>query len=580
MRLALEQMEPEKDMENFVRDYGTGDAIPDPPAFINYNTAEAVPSGSSRVTSRPAQFPRSTQRTVLPKQPPPPPDEPFVNTAGVGAIGRKGTADSMGDVVPPSRSQNQSRASNRGQTQANGSSSANGQGSLSRNATASSQHQPSQQGSFRQQHDPTAEPIDPTAETMLKVGNSVYKVDPTNDPQQQQGGSRVGAPVNGGNGSAEDPLLKTMTDLRSAASRKNTTRGGASLSPPSSSQNLANTSGNAPPSRDYRNSAEVVVGSYPGSSRPASPNPPTAALMQPPQHSVSPPLANQPVESVISDYGRSFPGEGKSISRSNSRESGNINANQGQSLARPVSREGHPGVGAHGRNGGQSRSTSPAPQAGPGPNRRNSQIAAAPSASNNTINRGGSLAQHTTSTNSVGIALDPSGKVVNDTMADMYNRQQQPAYNQSSAPPRNQNRLSGYGVPNQPHPYSGPPPAVGYQQPPGQQPQGYTQSAPVPVQQQFNNQPAYAQPPPLHYPPPPPTQQPVYQPQSQGGGYPGPGMNGTHLSRGPSLTGSYNNLVSPPHPYGTGGRTPSPQPQIPPTGQFTEDGRGVLFYGE
>jgi len=36
--------------------------------------------------------------------------------------------------------------------------------------------------------------------------------------------------------------------------------------------------------------------------------------------------------------------------------------------------------------------------------------------------------------------------------------------------------------------------------------------------------------------------------------------------------------VSPPHPYGTGGRTPSPQPQIPPTGQFTEDGRGVLFY--
>jgi hypothetical protein len=57
-------------------------------------------------------------------------------------------------------------------------------------------------------------------------------------------------------------------------------------------------------------------------------------------------------------------------------------------------------------------------------------------------------------------------------------------------------------------------------------------------------------------------------------------VNGVHVSRGPSLTGSYNNnLVSPPHPYGTGGRTPSPQPQIPPTGQFTEDGRGVLFYG-
>ncbi|KAG6805199.1 hypothetical protein H0H93_005352, partial [Arthromyces matolae] len=33
IRLALEQMEPEKDMENFVRDYGTGNQIPDPPAF-------------------------------------------------------------------------------------------------------------------------------------------------------------------------------------------------------------------------------------------------------------------------------------------------------------------------------------------------------------------------------------------------------------------------------------------------------------------------------------------------------------------------------------------------------------------
>src|SRR5882762_7026687 len=101
MRLSLEQMEPEKDMENFVRDYGTGDAIPDPPAFVNYSSAEAVPSGSSRVTSRPAQFFRSTQRIAPLRQPPPPPEEPFVNTAGIGAIGKKGTADSTGDPLPP-----------------------------------------------------------------------------------------------------------------------------------------------------------------------------------------------------------------------------------------------------------------------------------------------------------------------------------------------------------------------------------------------------------------------------------------------------------------------------------------------
>ena len=599
-----------------MRDYGTGDAIPDPPTFVNYNTTEAVPSGSSRPTSKPAQFSRATQRNVLPRLPPPPPDEPFVNTAGVGAVGRKGTAESIGDVVPPSRSQNQSRASNRGQTQSNGNQPTNGSASISRHPTVASQ-QPSQQGSFRPPNDLGADPIDPTAETMLRVGDSVYKVDPTNDPQQQQGGSRpvVASVQNGGIGAPEDPLLKTMVELNAASSegnarrnstyrhnpsdsrgqnvvaRKNTTQGGTSLSPPSSSKNLAS----PPASRDYRNSAEFVVGPYPGS-RPASPNPPTAALMQPPQqNAVSPPSANQGVESVVSDYRRSFPGESKSISRSNSGQGAatgaaamNANQSQSQSIARPVSREGHPGIGAHGQNGNQSESTTPAPQSGP--NRRNSRISPAPAASGHGINRGGSITQHPITINSVGIALDPNGKVVNDTMADMYNRQQQPQqqpqHNQPPAAPRNQNRLSSYGagnnnVHNQRPLYGGaPPPQAAYQQPPTQQPQGYVQSAPVPVQHQFNNPVAYPQPPPAHYPPPPPTQ--LYQPQPQGGGYSGPGVNGAHVSRGPSLTGPYNNqLVSPPHPYGTGGRTPSPQPpQTSPTGQFTEDGRGVLFYGK
>src|SRR6202011_5159854 len=121
---------------------------------------------------------------------------------------------------------------------------------------------------------------------------------------------------------------------------------------------------------------------------------PTAALMQPPsQSAVSPPLANQPVESVLTDYGRSFPGEHKSISRSNTRQGINTSASstgatqgQGQTLARPVSREGHPGIGAHGQSGG-SRSTSPAPQPGPGLDRRNSKISPAPSASTHSINR-------------------------------------------------------------------------------------------------------------------------------------------------------------------------------------------------
>jgi hypothetical protein len=60
--------------------------------------------------------------------------------------------------------------------------------------------------------------------------------------------------------------------------------------------------------------------------------------------------------------------------------------NQGQSLAWPVSREGHPGIGAHGWNASQSRSTSLGPQMWLGPTCQNSQIVAASPAPNNTIN--------------------------------------------------------------------------------------------------------------------------------------------------------------------------------------------------
>lgn len=627
-------------MENFVRDYGTGNAIPDPPSFVNYNNSEALPSGSSRPTSRPAQFPRASQRSLPPRQPPPPQEEePFINTAGIGAVGRKGKSDSLGDIAPPARSQTQSRASNRGQSQVNGNGAPNGQGPaqpLTRRGTAASQYPP--QGSFQPPNDPNAEPIDPTSKTMLKVGNNAYEVDPSKDPQYQQGVNRPAAtPMqNGSVGDPSDPLLQKMTELRTAATsegnvrristfrhnpsdsrgsnnvtHKPTTRGGPSLSPPSSSSHITNAGSVASPaSRDYRNSAEVVVGSYPGSaSRPSSPSPPTASFMSPPKTTAS---SDQVVDSVLADFHQSLPGERKSTSRSGSRRNSFVGApaaptqaaaqSTGQNLARPVSREGHVGIGAH---GSQSRSNSPAPQPQPGPgaNSRNSFISSPGSASGHGSNMGGSISQRTTSPNSVGIALDPSGKVAMDSMADRYRQQQQPQqppqqqpqYSQPPSVSRNQNRLSGYQVPsngvvppaNQPYTAAPPPPSV-YPNP--QQQPNYNQ--PAQARTNYPTQTPYTQPPPSHYPPPPPSQ-PVYQPQPQpGGGYSGPGMNGD-LSRGPSIAGSYNSnshLNAGPHPYTTGGRTPSPQPQLqqpqqqpqsglPPAG-FTEDGRAVLFYGK
>ena len=62
MRLALEQLEPEKDTENFVHDYGTGNAIPEPAMFVNYANTNAPPVSSSRIATRPSSFIRTTQR--------------------------------------------------------------------------------------------------------------------------------------------------------------------------------------------------------------------------------------------------------------------------------------------------------------------------------------------------------------------------------------------------------------------------------------------------------------------------------------------------------------------------------------
>jgi len=62
MCLALEQMEPKKEMENFVRDYSTGNAIPEPPTFINYANTDAPPVNHNCIVTCPALFAHTSQR--------------------------------------------------------------------------------------------------------------------------------------------------------------------------------------------------------------------------------------------------------------------------------------------------------------------------------------------------------------------------------------------------------------------------------------------------------------------------------------------------------------------------------------
>ncbi|KAG5641575.1 hypothetical protein DXG03_004701 [Asterophora parasitica] len=564
MRVALEQMETEKDMENFVHDYGTGNQIPDPPAFVNYNTPDAIPSSSSRPTFRQAHFMRSSQREIMRQNSVPQPEEfetPQTNAAGIGAGGSK--RDSQHDP-PLARQPSSRRGSNAPPQQVPQTNGYAGHSSPGRGHTPS----PSGQGLARAAtsvsrpsyrvppQDPLAEPIDPRAETYIKVGTNAYRADPNKDPQVQGGTynrSNASSPSKAITQGAVDPLAKHMQDLQMAVTSSGSVRrgkslrrqsspanakpvqqttrhhpsasesagGSSSLSPPGTMFNIANGSSSqvgAP--RDYHNTADLVVGGPPMiASRPSSPNPPTAAFMVP--KPTPSPSGSEIIQEVLTDYQQSLPGERKSISRSTSPAGRPVNASQSQvagmssghshnlsqaqNLVRPPSAVGHPGIGAHG-----SRSNSPQPQQtisrGPSPapqsvRSRNSQ---------NYITPPSAPVLRAPSPNTVGIALDPNGHVLHDDMAHRYQQQHQPPpqqQQQQRQPQQAQSQFSQHQSQVQQ-----PPPPPPQQQPPsqqqqqahqfGQRRQSYIPSpAPAPIQHY-----GVTPPPPAMYQAPPPQQ--------------------------------------------------------------------------
>ncbi|KAF6759996.1 SH3 domain-containing protein [Ephemerocybe angulata] len=684
IRLALEQMEPDREMENFVRDYGTGNEMPSPPQFVNYNTPDAIPSSASRPATRPADFVRSSTRELFPRDPVerPAEDEPPVNTAGVGAGG--GSRQSMAlDVAGlqghDARGRNSvSPVNGYGQPHTNGVSSAppnpspeppNGW-NTQRKPTVTAQPPSS---APRLPHDPMAEPIDPNAETYIKVGNNAYKVDLSRDPQQQRSlapinRSAPASPVKLSSSPVKqdgtiDPLQRQLQELQNAVSATGSTRRNTMHRPPTAEQKSTSPAPHSPaaqtqsltnapksllppgqpstqgnrspsPSRDYRNSADLVVGSHPSapaSSRPASPNPPTAAVYAP---------SHEAINDVLADYQQSLPGERKSISRNNSANRGrptsaqpqghaphrsdasiNLpaqvnNLNQGQGLQRPTSGMGHAGVGAY----GGSRSNSPLPQSrGPSP---------APNASRNTLVSPAQNIARAPSPNSVGIALDPSGRVMHDELAQGYQQPTQ-ARRQSQPPPQHpqqqqrppqQLQQPSYHPPAAPSPqqqqqqpaqrrasYVPPvaaPPATVIATPPAPQMYGVTPPPPPPSnvnllyqQQQAAAPPqqpiGYQQPPPQQAPPnpygtaaaqrnsagmngfydapPQQQQQAPYSGQRQLQQQPQQGLAQPAYQQAPQQQQQWNRGTSP---AAAVRRSPSPQPPQP----TTTDGSTILFY--
>ncbi|THH29544.1 hypothetical protein EUX98_g4650 [Antrodiella citrinella] len=644
LRLSLEQLEPEKDMENFVRDYGTGNAIPDPLPFINFASPDAVPPSSQQNTSHPANFERISQRPrpggMLP--PPQPEEDPssVINTAGVGAGGGRRPDDQQIQVAN-GNSRSQSRASARQSLPPGFQNGPNGNYSSQDLSRTSLGMRPA---------DANAEPIAPTEETMLKVGDHAYRVDLSKDPQARPSVAQNGSTGLPAVGQDDDPLARQMEQLRAGAGSNASNRkvqqaaqtngrgsfdNSSNLSPPPGSR------GGGPPNRDYRRSAEIVVGSLPPSvtaSRPSSPNPPTAAFISPPAGIAQ---GQYETQELLANYQQSLPGEHKITSRPGSRQSNLAQPAPSQGHNRAFSAEGgQAGIGAQGRSPSPqpfrppSRAVSPVlqqqqtQQQPASANRRNSYRVPAPGVNNqgmNNMDRGASPnnsisvppmsahQQRPTSPNSVGIALGSDGRVAMDSMADVYKAQ---SHHQQGSISQQQGSYRGV-PPQQPLP----PPQQqqpSYQQQQQQQPQRQPSYPPV-------NQQNYGAPPPSGYPPsypqapppqPPAPQQQSYmnQPQTPYGqgppapqGYGQPPMGymqtnngrdapGALVQRNPSANAGayYGNQPQmlpqgqPPmagYPQQGIGRdaAPSPQPQAqrqsqPPTGQYTEDGRGVLFY--
>lgn len=465
--------------------YGTGNEIPDPPAFVNYNSPDAVPAGSARVTTRPANFSRASARELLPRAASIEPPEPStqINSAGIGAGGNRRSEIPL-EIDAANLMRQETRRNSVAAPQAPPPSTMNGTPSYQQYPPPSSPFAPANPQrsvipNLGSSSRPDLNNSSSDADTYIKVGERAYKVDPSKDPQQQAPSTiRASSPVK--QNGAIDPLEKQLQALQSVVSTTGSARRNTLQKPANESQLVSSRSpsiaapsrpsSNAPPTlsppgggpaqlnrspspnRDYRNSAEMVVGAHPAVSRPASPNPPTAAFMLPKPAAAS---GGEIISDVLGNYQQSLPGERKSISRNNSRRSSvqpgghtpsasqasisilGFNNQQGQALIRPPS-VGHAGIGAH----GGSRSNSPQPPSrgpSPAPNVGRQSFIAPPA---QTIARA-------PSPNSIGIALDPNGRVLHDEMAQGYQNHQQ-TLRQSQPPQRAPLQQASYSSPMAP----------------------------------------------------------------------------------------------------------------------------------
>lgn len=423
VRVALENCDTPSDISDFIRQRGTGPAIPDPPEYINYAKGQPPPA---RPSFRTANFQRVTTRVIQP----PAPVQPFVpGTEANNTISNVSPASAAQNAPQPPGAPIQLPPKD---TRNNGPPSGPGGGDVGAAIypSAAAQPKPPADGPDPRNVDPQG-PIDARADKRMSTKNFLARTPSSarrdsgvngssaapasmrpSDPVAAATTAAASSPVATGSTADEDPIAKALANLRARPGGKSPTPGAVGAGTPSRASASYDPNYRTPSRQQQPNRAPSPVG---GIARPSSPS---AAFMQAPQRAASP----LPVEEVVGQYGQSFPGERRALSRQNSVASGishrsaqpvspSKSSSAPQRAKSPGIGDGFAGVGARGR--------SPSPQPFGRPASRQQQHTRPPAATSSAAPQNGGHAPARSQT-PLGISLDASGSVTHDQMAAEY----------------------------------------------------------------------------------------------------------------------------------------------------------------
>ncbi|KAJ1030461.1 hypothetical protein NDA16_001370 [Ustilago loliicola] len=485
IRVSLENVDTPRDVQFFIQYCGTGSLIPAPPEYINYAKGQAPPARPTyhtakfqRNTTRPTQLPipqqPSQQQQPQQQQQPPQSHESSQGTSpqpphpgSQPATAQRNGAPYQDKPIPAQPSNQPLHLSHRQYEHEH-----QNPHQQPPPAMAPSQSGPAPPVATQVSPDPahdsntvsTSSPRTPAPQRRMSAKNFLARtssLSQSKSPKSQSssrpapvaplGSYAAPAPAQASQPAPpasaaddDDPIAKALASLRMRPGGKSPALGrreslSAESQPPAPFAQPGQIVHNMPPQhRAHSPSPSMATNNLPPQARS-----PSAAFMQAPQRAASP----LPVEEVVGQYGQSFPGERKSLSRQNSvasragapaSEAPRSPSKQQQQQQQQPQEQGFAGVGARGR------SPSPQPWSRPTQQQQQQQQQAAQSprvpAPGSDQPRTGTLSRRQSqvpprSTTPLGISLDATGSVTHDQMAVDYMRRAGSVPPQQQQPP-------------------------------------------------------------------------------------------------------------------------------------------------